>query len=152
MTDIISKIDELIEKPCYLIDIFPCTVPKTTDKRYFIIEEYFQNNRKDWNEKFSKLLLKLYCYYNFWVLSMDKFSKNPKPNLLVELIQHCFEGDWRKRDYIDIILPDCNAMIVLNGSDLYMSIYNPDEQLRNLISQLAKAEGFFFYKAQGTRK
>ena len=49
--DIISKIDELIEKPCYLIDIFPCTVPETSDKRYFAIEEYFQNNRADWNKK-----------------------------------------------------------------------------------------------------
>ena len=61
MVDIISKIDELLEKPCYLIDIFPYTVPETADRRYFRVEEYFQKNRKEWNEKFCRLLLKLYC-------------------------------------------------------------------------------------------
>lgn len=148
--DIISKIDELIEKPCYLIDIFPCTVPETSDKRYFVIEEYFQNNRADWNKKFCNLLLKLYCYHDFWVSFGNALSKNPDPDMLVEWIEHCFEGDWRKRDYINIILPECNAMVILNGDDLYLSLYNPDETLKNLISQLAGAEGFFFYKASGT--
>lgn len=150
--DIISKIDELIEKPCYLIDIFPCTVPETSDRRYFVIEEYFQNNRNDWNKKFRNLLLKLYCYHDFWVSFGNELSKNPEPNLLAKWIQHCFEGNWRTRDYINIILPGCNAMVILNGDDLYLSLYNPDEPLKNLISQLAGAEGFFFYPAPGTQK
>ena len=150
MSDIIAKIDELIENPCYLIDIFPYTVPKTLNKRYVAIEEYFQKNRKEWNGKFCSLLLKLYCYYDFWVSAGEKLAKNPEPNLLTKWIQHCFEGDWRERDYINIILPDGNAMLILNGDDLYMRLYNPDEQLKNLISQLTKAEGFFFYKAPGT--
>lgn len=152
MSDIISKIDELIEKPCYLIDIFPDTVPETSDRRYFVIEEYFQNNRKDWNKKFCNLLLKLYCYHDLWISSENELSKNPEPNLFVEQIQHCFEGDWRKRGYINIILPKCNAMVILNGDDLYMSLYNPDEQLKDLMSQMARAEGFFFYKAPRTQK
>lgn len=151
MTDIISKIDELINKPCYLIDIFPHMVPQTPDDRYFMIEEYFQNDRETWNEKFRNFLLKLYCYHDFWVLSRKEAAKNPEPSLLVEWIQHCFEGDWRERDYINIILSDCNAMVILNGDDLYMKLYNPDEQLKELASQLAGAEGFFFYQVRGTQ-
>lgn len=151
MDDIISKIDELIEKTCYLIDIFPCTVPETPDRRYFMVEEYFQKNRTEWNRKFCNLLLKLYCYYDFWVSAGEKLVKNPEPDLLAEWIWHCFEGDWRKRDYINIILPACNAMLILNGDDLYMTLYNPDKQLLDMISQLAGAEGFWVYKAPGTQ-
>lgn len=39
MDDIISKIDELIEKPRYLIDIFPCAVPQMLDSWYFMVEK-----------------------------------------------------------------------------------------------------------------
>ena len=150
MADIIAKIDELIEKPCYLIDIFPCTVPETPDRRYFLIEEYLQNNRAELNGKFCRLLLKLYCYYDFWVSAGEEQAENPKPELLAEGIDHCFEGNWRERDYINIILPDCSAMVILNGDDLYMIVYNPDDRLKELISKLAGAEGLFFYEAPGT--
>ena len=151
MDDIISKIDELIEKPRYLIDIFPCAVPQTLDSRNFMVEEYFQKNRTEWNRKFCNLLLKLYCYYDFWVSAGEKLAKNPEPELLAEWIWHCFEGDWKERDYINIILPACNAMVILNGDDLYMILCNPDKQLMDIIMQLAGAEGFFVYKAQGTQ-
>jgi len=147
MTDIISKIDELMGKPCYLIDIFPCTVPETPDRRYFAIEELFQNDRAELDKKFCRILLKLYCYYDFGVSAGEKTAENPEPSQLIKWVRRCFEGDWRKRDYIHIILPDCNAMVILNGGDLYMSVYNPDKRLMELISQLADAEGCFFYKA-----
>lgn len=151
MADIIAKIDELIEKPCYLVDVFPYIVPETADRRYFAIEEYFQANRREWDEKFRRLLLKLYCYHDFWVSFGKESAENPEPRLLAKWIQDCFAGNWRERDYMNIILPDCSAMVILNGDDLYMSVYNPDEQLRALISQLAGAEGFFFYKAPGAQ-
>ena len=151
MDDIIAKIDELIERSCYVIDIFPCRVPKTSDGRYFKVEEYFQNNRAEWNKKFCDLLLKLYCYYDFWVSTGEELAKNPEPDLLAQWIWHCFEGDWKERDYINIILPACNAMVILNGDDLYMTLYNPDQQLLDILSRLAGAEGCFVYKARDTQ-
>lgn len=147
MTDIIEKIDALIEKPRYLVDIFPGAVPRTDDRRYFEIEEYFQKNRGELNEKFCRILLKLYCYYDFWVSTGEENVKNPRPDQLVQWVRHCFAGDWRERDYINIILPDCDAMAILNGDDLYMIFCNPDRQLMELVSQLAGAEGLFFYRA-----
>lgn len=143
MSDIVSNIDELMRKTCYLLDIFPCRVPRKSDNRYFIIEEYFQQNRQELNAKFCRILLKLYCYYDFWLLVDDTTVKNPEPYRLVEWIDDCFAA---KISNIDIILPDCNAMIILKSDDLYMSLYNPNEQLKNLVSQLTSAEGLFFYK------
>ena len=146
MTDIIEKIDALLEQPRYLIDIFPRTVPQAEDRRYFEIEEYFQKNRGALNDKFCRILLKLYCYYDFWVSAGEEAAKNPWPEQLVEWIYHCFEGDWRKRDYMNVILPGCDAMVILNGDDLYMILCNPDRRLKELAAQLAGAEGLFFYK------
>ena len=81
--------------------------------------------------------------------SSAELAENPEPDVFAQWIRHCFEGDWKERDYINIILPACNAMVILNGDDLYISVYNPDRQLMELISQLAGAEGFFFYKVRG---
>lgn len=147
MADLVSKIDELLHKPCYLIDMFPRTVPAKPDKRYFAVEEYFQKNRRELNGKFCRLLLKLYCYYDFWVSAGENSAENPDPGLLTEWICHCFEREWREWDDMQIILPECNAMVTLNSDDLYMILYHPDQQLKELISQLVGAEGLFFYKA-----
>lgn len=147
MANIASKIEEMMDEPCYLIDIFPYTVPKTPDGRYFAVEEYFQQNRREWNEKFGRLLLKLYCYYDFWVSSGEESAENPQPDLLAQWIGRCLEG---RRGLLHIVLPQCNSMIVLSGDDLYMSLYHPDPRLKGLIAQLAGAEGLFFYPAPET--
>ena len=56
MDNILSKIDGLLEKPCYLIDIFPRTVPETPDRRYFAVEEIFQRSRPELVVKSINLL------------------------------------------------------------------------------------------------
>ena len=39
-------------------------------------------------------------------------------------------------------------MVILNGDDLYLSVYDPDLQLRQLLGQLAASEGLFLWKPQ----
>jgi hypothetical protein len=39
-----------------------------------------------------------------------------------------------------------NAMIGFNGDDHYMTLYNPSNELLELISQLASSEGLFVWK------
>lgn len=148
--DVISKIDELIEGPVYLVDIFPSTVLPKADNRYFEVEEFFQHNREEIDRKFTSILLKLYCYYDFWISawrSEHEVFENPDLGQLTSLIKRCFSGEWKSREYINIILPECNSMIILNGDDLYMGVYNPSEFLKSLILELAQSEGLFFRKA-----
>ena len=147
MLDVISEIDLLIEKTSFLIDIFPERIPPKADNRYFEIEEYFQGQRAELNRKWTNILLKLYCYYDYLISAGDVVLENPAPSKLVSLIERCFEGEWRSRDYINVILPECHSMIILNGDDLYMTLYNPDERLKDIIFRLVHAEGLFFYKA-----
>jgi len=157
-TDVISKIDELIEGPVYRIDIFPGTGTQKPGNRCFEVEEFFQHNRAEINRKFTSMLIKLYSYYDFWVsawLSGHEVFENPDLGQLAGLIEHCFAGEWKARDYINIVLPECNSMLILNGNDLYMGVYHPSEGMESLILELAQSEGLFFIRFQravkGTR-
>ena len=84
MANIAAKIEEMMDEPCYLIDIFPYTVPKTPDGRYFAVEEYFQQNRREWNEKFGRLLIKLYLYYDFLVSEWKVSDEITQTDLLAQ--------------------------------------------------------------------
>ena len=137
MDNILSKIDGLLEKPCYLIDIFPRTVPETPDRRYFAVEEIFQRSRPELVERFCRILLKLYCYYDFLLVDGAACTENPAPAALLE----------RAAGDLTLLLPVCGALVMLSGDDLYLRVYHPDRRLAELLAQLAGAEGLFFYRA-----
>lgn len=143
--DILEKIDELIEKPRYLMDFLPAFSMPVDDDRCFAIEEYFQSHRAEINRKFTNILLKLYCRYDFVVSSGEQVYENPSVPHLLSLIAHCFDGPWESRDYINIVLPQCDAMITLNGDDLFLILHDPDDALKSFASELARSEGLFFY-------
>ena len=39
-------------------------------------------------------------------------------------------------------------MVILNGDNLYLSVYDPDLRLRQLLQELAASEGLFFWQPQ----
>ena len=139
-----DRIDAFMNKKAYLIDIFPKTVPQKADNRYFAVEEFFQQNRSEFERKLTAIILKLYCYYDFTVNSEEKISENPTIAELIMLLKKCFSGE---SGYINIVLPECDAMISLNNDDLYMTAYNVSSELMELIAQLVNAEGLFLYEA-----
>ncbi len=146
MADITDKIDRLLEKQAYLIDLFPKTVPAKQDGRYFEIDEYFRRNRQDTDRKFETVLLKLYCYYDFTVHTADQTAVNPAPAHLLAMTDHCLKNR-QPGENMYILIPETESMIMLNGDDLYMVMYHPDQELKSLTAQLAASEGLFFYEA-----
>ena len=44
-----NRMDELLEKPCYVIDFLPKRVSKTANGQFFDIEYYLLNS--DWHNK-----------------------------------------------------------------------------------------------------
>lgn len=146
--DILSRIETLIETPAFLIDIFPETIPQREDNRYFVIEEYFQNCRSETDQKFLNILLKLYCYYNFIInYTPEKLLENTSPDQVLAFLDSYVMEKNQITDFLNIFLPECDALLVLNRNDLYITVYNPGSRLKNLLSQLAYSEGLFFYKA-----
>ena len=139
-----DRIEELMDKKAYLIDIFPKTVPQKADNRYFAVEKYFQQNRSEFERKLTAIILKLYCYYDFTVVSEDSITENPQVKELTVLLEKCFSGD---HGYINIFLPECETIMLLNYGDLYMTAYNVSGELKGLLAQLVSSEGLFYYEA-----
>ena len=48
-----DRIDTLMDKKAYLIDIFPKTVPQKVDNRYFAVEKFFHRNRSEFERKLT---------------------------------------------------------------------------------------------------
>lgn len=145
-----DKIDELIEKAYWLIDIFPEQVKADSEGQFFPIEQYFlkHSNIERVYQKFINILLKLNCYYDFQVsyIVEDGWIKNPPPETLTQWIFQCISHECGKREYMNIIIESENSMMIVNGDDLYMALYNPSNKLKSLVETFAGAEGLFVWK------
>ena len=142
MPDFDQRADELMEKEYMLIDILPEQVPAGSKGQFFGIEEYYlQKSRLDAiRRSFADMLLKLNCYADF-ELSPDPeeaWQHNPPPAFLDRLIR-----TGGSNLYLRIYLPDEEMLILLRGDDFYMTVYHPSEKMLWLLRALTWAEGLF---------
>ena len=124
--------DEIMEKPYWIIDILPKQVPGNSPGQYFKIEKYWlENQRAEIRQKQFNLILKLNCYMD---ISIDD-EINPSP----EEIRN------RMKD-ADVSIRIRNAMILSEKDDTYMTVYNPDKPLLEMIRKIASGEGLSVWK------
>ena len=127
-----DRMEELLNKPYWIIDILPERVPENNPGRYFTIEEYWRRNHlPEIRQKHLSLILKLNCYME---LSMDG-EINPPPERI---------RDRMTEQDVSILIGD--ALIVSERGDTYMTVYNPDDRLLGLIRRLSAAEGLFVWQ------
>lgn len=135
--------EALLNKPYWVIDILPEQVPENSAGRYFAIERFFlqQPGITDIHNRFTAVLLKLNCYYDFLVYLPDQEQqiRNPEPEKLVSWINE------EQKD-LCIVLGGEDALITLNHDDTCMTVYNPSEALLNRIRSLATAHGLFLWQ------
>jgi len=144
--DVSTRIEELLEGKPLLIDILPKTIPQDAGGRYFSVEEYFRSHRSDLDRRLKNIILRLYCYYDMTVVTAEGTAEQPTAEELVSILEKVFrEG----RGFVNIYLPECDALITFYGGDLYMTVYNISGETRELLSQLVSAEGLFFREAPG---
>jgi len=144
--DISERVEALFEKEAYLIDIFPKTVPPKDDGRYFAVGKYLQRSCSGFESALARIVMKLYCYYDMSVITQDTELEAPAPEQLIAVIEN---GYSKASGFVNILLPECDALLAFSGGDLYMTVYNAPGDVKELISQLARAEGLFFYRAPG---
>ena len=144
--DISERVEALFEKEAYLIDIFPKTVPPKDDGRFFAVEKYLQRSRAGFESALARIVIKLYCYYDMSVVTQDNELEAPEPEQLFAVLE---SGYGKASGFVNILLPECDALLAFSGGDLYMTVYNAPGDVKELISQLARAEGLFFYRAPG---
>ncbi|MBO4827602.1 MAG: hypothetical protein J5506_10310 [Prevotella sp.] len=150
------NIDDYLEKPCWVIDILPKQVPANSPGQYFRVEKFFlcQPQADAICRKFINLLVKLNCYYDLEVCRLNnQTTTNPAPEDLAE---------WMlERKLIYVLLAPCppvegeseeRAMIGFQGDDHYMTLYNPNAELLELVRLLAASEGLFVWKPINNNK
>ena len=130
-----DRIEDLLQGPCWVIDILPRQVSKESGGQYFAVEEYFLHNDQfdSVKKKHIHIVLKLNCYYP---ISLDQEDVvNPSPDHVAEVM--------RKRD-VSILIGD--ALIVSSLDALHLTVYHADEKMLELVRSIACSEGLFVWK------
>ena len=125
-------IEELLEKPYWILDILPKQVPKDSLGQYFAIEDFFLKEQlTEIKKKHIDVILKLNCYVD---ISIDG-EKNPAPERIRDIMIE---------RYVYIMLGD--SMILSEPDDTHMTVFNPDKELMNLIREISSSEGLFVWE------
>ena len=135
-------IETLLNKPYWVIDILPEQVPENSAGQYFAIEQYYlQTGITDIHRRFTDVLLKLNCYFDFLVCfpKQEQQIRNPEPEKLVSWI------NTELKDLCILLIKE-DVLITLNQDDTYMTVYNPSDVLTNRIRSLAMSHGLFFWQ------
>lgn len=138
-------INRLLEKPCYIIDFLPQQVPKDCGGQFFKVENYLLNNYECYGlrDKYIRIILKLMCYYRVSV-HWGEWIEQPAPEQVAEIMDKIIGNH---SDGFDMLFPDKDALIQFECDCMNLSIYNPDEEMRELLKQIAWSEGMFFRPA-----
>ena len=138
-------LEEYLNKPYWVIDTLPKQVPANGGGQYFRIEKYFLEHPQIDNiyRKFTTILLKLNCYEDIDVShNGEEWITNPAPHELEAALLRCMTD----KQMFYIILKSADVMITVSGDDTYMTVYNPTEEVLELIGSLVGSEGLFLWK------
>jgi len=125
-------IDELLQKPYWIVDILPERVEKDSKGQYFAVEKYFlENQLAEIKQKHISLVLKLNCYMDVEI----EGEQNPPPAKIAEVM---------RSQFVYILVGE--GMILSEPDDTHLTVFNPDERLLGLVEKLAQAEGLFVWK------
>ena len=138
-------IEEYLERSYWVIDILPKQVPADGKGQYFRIEKYLLEHPQIdiIYRKFSNILLKLNCYEDIDVShDGDEWITNPAPQELEAALLKCMAD----KQMLYIVLKPADILITVSGDDTYMTVYNPTEEVLELIGSLADSEGLFVWR------
>jgi hypothetical protein len=138
-------VEEYLNKPYWVIDILPKQVPADSRGQYFKIEEYYleQPQIDIIYKKFTDILLKVNCYEDTDVShDGDEWITNPDPHELEAALLKCMAD----KQMFYIVLKSADVLITVSSDDTYMTVYNPTEEVLELIGSLAGSEGLFVWQ------
>ena len=135
-----ADIEELLERPYWVIDILPMQVPADSPGRFFAVEQHVLASPRTevLAEHKLSLLLKLYCYYDLRISSDygETWVDDPDPGDITRAMER----------ELYLLLPDEDVLITADPGDIYMTLYNATDDLLARGRQLATAEGLFVWQ------
>ena len=134
-------IDELLQTPYWVIDILPKQVPAGGSGQYFTIERYFLQELQlaAIKQQHINMILKLNCYRN---ISLDEDTAvNPSPDVIADAI---------RTRYVCLMVD--GAMLMSEPDATYLTLFNPEMQLLELVTAIATGEGLFVWQPEQANK
>lgn len=146
MQDMLRKIDELLEKPCYVIDFLPQRVPNDSSGHYFDVEYYLLNSEKhhEMKNRYVNVIIKLMCYYRTSIL-WNGWNQHPKPEDIEAAVSGIMENH---SGTLNILFPDEDVLLVFVWDSLNLTAYNLPEGMKEIAEKIALSEGFFCWKGR----
>ena len=139
-------LDNFFEKEFWVVDFLPKQVPEDNGGRFVSVEDYDLEPSRYvvLRERFSDILLKLYCYYDLRLFIGDDTEGlfNPEPEMLAS---HIMDNQGN----LCILIGASEALVTLGRDDTNLTVYAPSEDLLQLIRTLAGAVGLFVWKPDG---
>ena len=144
MNDMFKKINELLEKPCHVIDFLPQRVPNTSNGHFFDVEYYLLNSKKrhEMKNRYVNIILKLMCYYRTSIL-WNGWNNNPKPADIEDAVSEIMENH---SGTLNILFPNEETLLVFEWDCLNFAVYNLSESMKEIVEKIALSEGFFCWK------
>lgn len=141
-----NRIEELLNKPCYVIDFLPQKVSKTAKGHFFDVEYYLLNSQKrhEMKNKYVNIILKLMCYYRASVL-WNGWNDNPKPEDIDDAIMEIMENH---SGTLNILFSEENVLLVFEWDCLNLTAYNLSESMKEVAEKIALSEGFFCWRGE----
>jgi len=144
--------ERLFDGPCWVVDFLPRQVPPEAGKRFFPVERYLMEppRLEGLYRRFARLALKLSCYYGLLAerLPSAGWVNDPAPEELEDMIRFCAVGDGPRGVFL--LFPAENAMLTLDGGDLYMTLYGPGDEFLETVRALGLSEGLFVRRCANT--
>lgn len=138
-------VEELLMKPCYVIDFLPQRVTEYDNIQFFnAVEQYYlcEDKVKQIANSFIHIILKSLCYFEFSVYK-DGLIENPSCQDLEKMMKAVYTS---QDDCVSILLPKEKSLIQMCSGDLNLSVYNPNEKVTHILGVLAQAEGMFWWQ------
>ena len=136
-----NKIDDLLKKQYYVIDILPEKIQESSDGQFFDVEYYLLNSPKHYaiKDRFVNVVLKLMCYYHtsmFW----NKWIDRPEPVLIDNAVNTIMDNH---SGTLNILFIEEQSLLVFDWDCLNLTLYNPSEALIIISEKIAYSEGLF---------
>ena len=139
------SIEELLKRPYYIMDILPMQVPAVGGGQYYKVEKYYLNDVERLSRQYADVLLKLNCYYDLaFSHDAEHWQKNPEPEKIVRMVKACLSEESTE-SFLYVMLTDVPMLLTLQRDITHMTLYNPSDELLQLLGQLASSEGLFVW-------
>lgn len=140
------SIEDKLNKPYWIVDPLPKQVPANGGGQFFEVEQYYLKEIQPLQQKFLHVLLKLNCYFDIKVShDGENWLYNPEPDVLERRVGACVSASPTE-SFLYVSLMSDSVLIMMERDCFSMTVYNPTEEMLELIRLLANSEGLFVWK------